>query len=76
MFAKAEAEARTLQNEVREMSNKLNRLTLISQTMWELLRERTGLTNAEIVDKMHEIDLRDGVADGKIGPSVNTQVSP
>jgi hypothetical protein len=68
--AKAETVARELRDELRTLSVRMDRLALVSQTMWELLRERTNLTNAEIIDKMHEIDLRDGVADGKIGPRV------
>ena len=34
--------------------------------MWELVRERDGLTDQMLLDRMREIDLRDGHADGKI----------
>lgn len=69
-FKKLEDDALELQTQVRALSDRLDRMALISQTMWELLRERTNLTNEEIVAKMEEIDLRDGVADGKIRPKV------
>lgn len=34
--------------------------------MWELIRERTTLTDNDIEDRMQQIDLRDGKADGKM----------
>jgi hypothetical protein len=45
----------------------VERLTLASQAMWELLKEHTGLMELQLLEKMVEIDSRDGVKDGKIG---------
>jgi hypothetical protein len=59
-----------LQSEVRSLADRLDRLTLVSQAMWELLRERTNLSNDQIVAKIQEIDLRDGAQDGKMGRKV------
>lgn len=44
------------------------RLLLLCQAMWELLREREGLTELQLADKLREIDLRDGMEDGKVSP--------
>ncbi|MBL8520161.1 MAG: hypothetical protein JNK75_05765 [Betaproteobacteria bacterium] len=52
--------------EVRRLEAKIDGLALICEALWELLRERTQLTDDDIRKKMQEIDLRDGVADGKI----------
>jgi spermidine/putrescine-binding protein len=50
----------------RGMREAIERLTLITQAMWELLRERTELSEADLFAKVEEIDLRDGVADGRV----------
>ncbi len=51
---------------IERLEHKLNSLALASQAMWELLQERTDVSQEELEERMHEIDLRDGVADGKI----------
>ena len=41
------------------------RLYLIVQALWELLRENTNLTDEDLQKKVREIDLRDGREDGQ-----------
>ena len=55
-----------VETEVRRLEAKIDGLALISEALWELLRERAQLTDDDIRKKMEEIDLRDGIADGKI----------
>ena len=43
----------------------LNRLALIVEAMWKLVREKHGLTDADLMSRVAELDLSDGVADGK-----------
>lgn len=52
--------------EMRELQHQVARLALLNQALWEILCERLGLTEEELVRRAHEIDLRDGVPDGKI----------
>ena len=47
------------------LAKKVNRLVLLNQAMSEILIERLGITNNEIIHKMNEIDMRDGVKDGR-----------
>lgn len=49
----------------------INKLNLICQAMWELIRDNTRLTEDDLLKKVKEIDLRDGVEDGKITPDQN-----
>jgi hypothetical protein len=35
--------------------------------MWEIIRDQSSITDEELVEKITEIDLRDGVVDGKMG---------
>jgi hypothetical protein len=46
----------------------IERQMIISEAIWELLKEKTGLTDKDLVNKVREIDLRDGVLDGRVRP--------
>ena len=48
------------------------RLYLVVQAMWELLKDKAGLTDADLDAKVQEIDMRDGRLDGQ----VSTQTDP
>lgn len=53
---------------LRDVEQQLARVTLVSQALWELLRERTGITEDELLAKIGDVDLRDGRLDGKLSP--------
>lgn len=55
-----------LESRVRDLEYHIRRLSLLNQALWELLRERAKLTDAELERMVREIDLRDGVEDGAI----------
>ena len=80
--ASSAASARDAQREVRGLEDRLGRLTLVCMALWELLKERGELTEEDLATKVREIDLRDGVADGKITrqikhcPSCDRVMSP
>lgn len=52
---------------VKELRHQVERLSLLNQALWELLRDRARLTDADLERKATEIDLRDGIEDGKMG---------
>jgi hypothetical protein len=73
----AKADAALAKNEasgqvarIRELEYSVQRLALASQAMWEILRTRVGITETELLDKINEIDLRDGRQDGRMSPRV------
>ena len=66
----AARKANDLDRRLAELERRADRQALASQAVWEVLRDRLGLADAEIFAKMTEIDLRDGVADGRISPRV------
>jgi len=43
------------------------RMALVMRAMWELLVERIGVTEDDLIRKVEEIDRRDGVVDGRLG---------
>jgi hypothetical protein len=54
---------------VAQLERRVNRLALATQAMWELLRERSTVTDKELADKILEVDLRDGQTDGRMAPT-------
>jgi lipopolysaccharide biosynthesis regulator YciM len=52
--------------QVRDLEHEVKRLMLMNQALWELLRERLHLTDADLERKSTEVDLRDGVKDGAV----------
>lgn len=56
-----------LDEEVRELERRLERLALVNKAMWTLLRTKVGLTDVELRSMILEIDAADGVIDGRIG---------
>lgn len=51
-----------------QLEARLNGLELTCSALWELLKKKNGYTDEELVALIHEVDGRDGVVDGKIGP--------
>jgi len=60
-----ESTARKAVDGVSDVRESLDRLALICQSMWELLSERTELSEDDLLAKVREVDLRDGTLDGK-----------
>jgi len=52
------------------LQRRLDMMTLANQALFEILRDRFGLTEEEVIRRMAEIDGRDGKSDGKIGARV------
>ncbi len=62
----AKSKALSVQDELRRVEDRIDSLALTCQAMWELIRERTTLNDDDIEQRMQEIDLRDGTADGRM----------
>jgi len=60
------AENTALVSKVEYLEDNINRLTLITQALWEILQKRVGIEESELTALIEEIDLRDGELDGKI----------
>ena len=52
--------------QLKHLEHQVGRLSLLNQALWELLRDRLGMTDADLEQLAQEIDMRDGKADGKI----------
>jgi len=62
----AATKATQFQERVRLLEDRMDRMTLLNMSMWSLLKETTGLTDEHLAARVQEIDLQDGVADGKV----------
>lgn len=61
----AEAKADSAKREIKRLRASLGKSMLICEALWELLRDRAKLTDEDLHKKIYEIDMRDGVFDGK-----------
>jgi len=68
--SRAKDEVATYKNRIRDLEFSLNRMALVSQAVWELLSSRLGVSENELLARVSEIDLRDGVADGRMTAKV------
>lgn len=55
-----------VRHDVRRTQQTIDALSLSCTAMWELLSEKLGVTDDELLAKIEEIDLRDGELDGKM----------
>ena len=51
---------------IRGLEHQVQRLSLLNQAMWEILRDKAKLTDADLENMARDIDLRDGIKDGEI----------
>jgi len=52
-------------NRIEDANERIDELAIIIRAMWALLEEQ-GMTAEQLAAKIEEIDLRDGVADGRV----------
>jgi hypothetical protein len=64
----AKQQASQYSDRLRALEAQVNHMALACQAMWELLRERNGISEPELLAKMKEVDLRDGAQDGRMTP--------
>ena len=53
------------QQDYLRLSKRIDQLVLVNHAIAEIICQRLGVSNREIIDKVMEIDLRDGTKDGK-----------
>jgi hypothetical protein len=61
------AAAGSVTGELHDVNERIDRLLLVVDALWTLLKD-TGYTDEQLRERIHEIDLADGVADGRRTP--------
>ena len=64
--ARASGDAQRARSEVAELEAKCDRALLVCEALWSRLRDRLGITEEELVQRVNDIDLSDGTLDGKV----------
>ena len=59
------AKSRSNEGEIAELQGEIERLMLISEALWRILKEKHGLDENELVKQITLIDLEDGKLDGR-----------
>ena len=49
----------------------IERLFMITESLWTILKEKHGYTDDNLTEMMQDIDLRDGKLDGKVAKEQN-----
>src|SRR5688572_1029934 len=65
----AAARAGKVEADIHFLQRTVDKLILVNTALWSLLQEKTGLTDQQLLDRLEQIDLRDGHADGRIPPA-------
>lgn len=63
------AGARDAAWKVQALELEVERLLMITEALWAILKEKHGLADEELADRVMEIDLRDGKLDGQVARS-------
>lgn len=52
-------------SKILELESRVDKLELIVEALWEILKTKTDLKEADLMELMADIDLKDGKFDGK-----------
>ncbi len=63
--ARAKGVAEAASQRVKVLEANLAKALMICETLWELLRDEHGWNEETLHKKLYEVDMRDGVLDGK-----------
>ncbi|HVU28033.1 MAG TPA: zinc ribbon domain-containing protein [Verrucomicrobiae bacterium] len=67
--ANARSDARDALNATDLMRHDVDRLLMITEALWTLLKKEHGYTDQMLTDLVNTIDLRDGKLDGRVADS-------
>lgn len=63
-------------DKLRELEQRYERMSLVTNALWQLLKAHTGLTDADLKKYVEKVDLSDGVRDGKVARSKGAMDCP
>ena len=66
----AQYKAESTQGDLADLTQRVERLSLVCQAMWELLSQHTHISSNDLMRKVVEVDTRDGLQDGRMAPRV------
>ena len=64
--ADAGRQAAGARHKVDVLEARLDRTMLICEALWTLVRDKVGITEKELIERINDVDLSDGELDGKV----------
>ena len=65
----ASSKASDAQSKIQMLKYDVEKLLMITEALWGILKDEHGFDEEELIRRVQEIDLRDGVLDGKVKSS-------
>lgn len=65
-LAQAESAAQKANRDVHGLEERLDRVLLLTEALWTLVRTELNLTDKQLIERINEIDMSDGQLDGKV----------
>jgi hypothetical protein len=62
----ASSQAREARGDVQALQMDIEKLFIITETLWGILKEKNGMTDEELIQRVQDTDMQDGRLDGKI----------
>ena len=63
--ARAQSKTHAFGRKLKILEASLAKSLMINEALWEMIRDNHGLTEKDLHKKIYEVDMRDGVLDGK-----------
>ena len=73
MDGTAAAQARKAQSDVELLKCDVERLLMVTEALWTILKEQHGYDDNELIRRVAEIDVRDGRLDGRLAKEAPAQ---
>lgn len=64
------------QEQLRRLENRYERMRLVTNALWRMLKEHTGLTDSDLKRFIERVDLLDGKLDGKLAGTTGAMDCP
>jgi hypothetical protein len=68
---RASHDANKARSETEELKDDVEKLLMITEALWTILKEQLGYDEDELIRRIEEIDMRDGILDGKVKAGIN-----
>ena len=66
--ASVRSDAAAARFEVDALKSDVERLLMITEALWQILKEQHGYDDKELIKRVVTIDMRDGKLDGRVAP--------
>ena len=66
----SQSKAERAEQRIEALEERVDKLSLLSYALWSLLEEKVEVTEAELMARVQELDLKDGKLDGRVASGI------